>query len=155
MSGSGIFSLALFGKTVSMRSVLTTIALSSLIIAPVAMMAGCNSETAVVEMDDETTITPDAFEATVNQDQLVLVKFGAPWCGPCRMIDEELPKLAGGMGSDLEILRINVDNNPDLASEYGATSIPKMVLFRNGSVVSDRVGYMSAGELESWISNVQ
>src|SRR6056297_3165096 len=128
------------------------------LLASVALFfAGCDRSTPIAERTepgDDVTITQADFDATISQsDRAVLVKFGAPWCGPCRMIDDELPAVVSELGDEIEILRINVDNNPELAQAYGARAIPKMVLFRNGEIVSDRVGYMDAENLSQWILN--
>lgn len=96
-------------------------------------------------------INPAKFEEIVNQDKLVLVKFGATWCGPCRSVDEELASLAGELPSDVEVLKIDVDENPDLAQEFQITGIPRMMLVRSGEVLADETGYMSKDQLQSWI----
>ena len=96
-------------------------------------------------------ISPARFNEIVNQDKLVLVKFGATWCGPCRSVDKELKSLAGQLPADVEVLKIDVDENPDLAQEFQITGIPRMMLVRSGEVLADETGYMSQAELQSWI----
>ncbi|WP_146577942.1 thioredoxin family protein [Neorhodopirellula pilleata] len=115
--------------------------------------AGCTPP----NLGDRTTaepavaISPARFEEIVNQDKLVLVKFGATWCGPCRSVDQELKSLAGELPADVEVLKIDVDENPDLAQEFQITGIPRMLLVRSGEVVADETGFMSKAELQSWI----
>ena len=96
-------------------------------------------------------VSPARFEEIVSQDKLVLVKFGANWCGPCRQVDEELQTLSTELPLDVEVLKIDVDKNPKLAQAFQISSIPRMFLVRDGDIVSDRVGYMSKSELQSWI----
>lgn len=96
-------------------------------------------------------ITAAKFEQVVNQDKLVLVKFGATWCGPCRSVDEELASLSGELPSDVEVLKIDVDDNPELAQEFQITGIPRILLVRSGEILDDKTGYMSKSQLQSWI----
>lgn len=97
---------------------------------------------------DDPHYNTEEFKDLVSQDPLVLIKFGAPWCGPCRMLDEELPNVTG----DVKIVSINVDNNPELSAEYRVTGIPHMVLFRDGQPIDQKGGFHSADELSTWIA---
>lgn len=90
--------------------------------------------------------------ASGSAPELVLMKFGAPWCGPCRMIDKELDKLEQS-NLPVKIQKINVDDRPDMAREYKVRSIPRLVLLQNGEKVGDLVGYKSAEELTDWIED--
>ena len=90
-------------------------------------------------------------KSMLQQDGLVLVKFGAPWCGPCREVDRELGKLAAMAPSDVQVVSINVDDEPSLAQEYNVRSIPRMLLFENGNLVKDHTGYAALDEIQLWI----
>jgi thioredoxin-like negative regulator of GroEL len=81
---------------------------------------------------------------------LVLMKFGAPWCPPCRLIDGELRQLRQ---TDLpvEIRMINVDDRPELVSQFDVGSIPRLILMEDGRKIGDLVGYRSAEALAEWI----
>jgi thioredoxin 1 len=96
-------------------------------------------------------ISAEKFEQVFNQDKLVVVKFGATWCGPCRRVDDELASLAGELPPDVEVLKIDVDENPELAQEFQITGIPRILLVRSGEVLADETGYMSKSQLQSWI----
>ncbi|QDV13841.1 Thioredoxin [Rosistilla oblonga] len=95
---------------------------------------------------DDPHYSEQQFDELVAKSPLTLIKFGAPWCGPCRMLDEELPNVTG----DVEIVSINVDNNPELSARYRISGIPHMIMFRDGQRIDERTGYYSADELSKW-----
>ncbi len=79
----------------------------------------------------------------------VLVDFWAEWCGPCKAIAPMLEELSGELGDKLKILKVNVDESPDLASEFGIRSIPTLLLFKGGKVEQQMVGAMSKAALKA------
>lgn len=83
--------------------------------------------------------------------KLVLMKFGATWCPPCRMIDKELKELGRG-DLPVEIRKIDIDRQPQLARKHGVGSIPHVILMEDGQPVDDFVGFRSADQMESWIN---
>ena len=81
-------------------------------------------------------LTDSSFEVEViNSEKPVLVDFWAVWCGPCKMVEPELDKLAEEKSGELKIGRLNVDDNRDIAIKYGITAIPTLLLFKKGQVV--------------------
>ena len=86
-------------------------------------------------------LTKDNFESTINQsDRPVLVDFWAEWCGPCKMIGPVLEEIAGEAGDRATIAKVNIDDEPMLASRFGVKSIPTLIVFREGAEQDRLVG---------------
>jgi len=87
-------------------------------------------------------VTDNNFQAEVLEaDKPVLVDFWAPWCGPCRIVQPHLEELAGER-DDLRIVKLNTDENPQTAAQYGVMSLPTFLLFKNGQPVHQIIGAM-------------
>ncbi len=92
------------------------------------------------------------FHEVVLQSEIpVLVDFYADWCGPCKMMSPILEELSQEFDSKIKIVKINVDNNPELASEYGVMSIPNMIIFENGKQKENIVGARSKQDLIKYL----
>jgi thioredoxin 1 len=91
-------------------------------------------------------------QAVLNQDGLVLVDFWAPWCGPCRMLGPTLEQIQGEMGDAVKIVKINVDENPQVASKYRVMNIPLMLMFKGGEVVDQLMGNMPKNTITTAIN---
>lgn len=90
------------------------------------------------------------FETLINDD-LVLVDFFATWCGPCKMLTPVLEELAQDR-SDVKIVKIDVDQNPELSKKFAIMSVPTLMLFKNGKAISTEHGFMPKPILENWIN---
>ena len=100
-----------------------------------------------------TKATTDAsFDSDVLQsDKPVLVDFWAEWCGPCRMIAPALEELAEELGEQVQIVKLDIDENPDAPTKYGVRGIPTMILFKNGQQAATQVGAMPKSAIKQWI----
>lgn len=91
----------------------------------------------------------DNFNDLIN-GEAVLVDFFTEWCGPCKMLAPVLEDLASDR-SELKIVKIDVDLNSNLAKNYGIMSVPTLMLFKNGELVSTKHGFMPKEQITSWI----
>jgi thioredoxin 1 len=99
-------------------------------------------------------VSDASFESDVlKASQPVVVDFWAEWCGPCRMIAPALEEIATAMGDKVKIVKLNVDENPQIAAKYGVMSIPTLMMFKNGELASRQVGAAPKAKLEQWIAS--
>ena len=100
-------------------------------------------------MADITELTEDNFDAEVLQSsQPVLVDFWAPWCGPCQKIAPLVEQLAAENAGTARFGKVNVDSNQNLAASYGVSSIPTLIVFKDGQVARSFVGLQPKARLQ-------
>lgn len=98
--------------------------------------------------------TDESFDGEINPaGKGVIVDFWAPWCGPCKMIAPHLESLAQERHATMKVIKVNVDECPQVAARFGIRSIPTLMAFKDGEPQETRVGAMSKGDLERWASS--
>ena len=104
-------------------------------------------------MNDKIVHTTDGnFDADVTQNEkAVLIDFWAEWCGPCKMIAPLLDEAADEYADKLAVVKMNVDENPNVAQRFGIRSIPTLILFKDGAVQAQKLGAMSKSQLAEFI----
>ena len=97
-------------------------------------------------------VTDATFDAEVlKSDTPVVVDFWAEWCGPCKVIGPHLEEIAKELGPRAKIVKLNIDENPDVASQMGIRSIPTLMVFKAGKLASTQVGAGPKNTLKNWI----
>ncbi|TWG65572.1 MULTISPECIES: thioredoxin [unclassified Aminobacter] len=100
------------------------------------------------------TIDKNNFQSDVLQaSEPVVVDFWAEWCGPCKMIAPALEEIATELSGKVKVAKINIDENPELAAQYGVRSIPTLMLFKDGEVADMKVGAAPKTALSAWIGS--
>ena len=100
-------------------------------------------------------VTDETFEADVlKNDKPVLVDYWAEWCGPCKMVAPVLEAISEEHGDKLDIVKLNVDENPVVTQKYGILNIPTLGVFKNGEVVKELVGARSKSALLRELSDI-
>jgi thioredoxin 1 len=104
------------------------------------------SSIAVNDSDFETEV--------LKADGPVLVDFWAEWCGPCKALSPVIDELAGELKGKIKVVKINIEEAPETPTRYDVRGIPTLMVFKNGQVVSTRVGGMPKAQLSEWIDGV-
>ena len=98
-------------------------------------------------------VTDDTFDAEVRQSDIpVVVDFWAEWCGPCKQIGPALEDLSVELAGKVKIAKVDVDNNPNSAAAMGVRGIPALFIFKDGQIVSSRMGAAPKAALQNWIT---
>lgn len=101
---------------------------------------------------EKTGVSPNDFASLLSKNAVVLVDFYAPWCGPCRAMEPSLKVLTKEFEGKVQIARINVDDSPELSTQMEISSIPLLILFKNGKEVKRSLGLISEEEIRSMMN---
>jgi len=105
--------------------------------------------------ENSVKVTTDTWEQEVMQaDGLVLVDFWAVWCGPCQMVAPVVEEIAAEYTGKLKVVKLNTDENPDIASKYRIMGIPTLMFFKNGAAVDSVVGAVPKAQLKSKVDGL-
>lgn len=100
-------------------------------------------------------LNKEQFDKIKNTDGLKVVDFYADWCSPCKMLAPVLEELSLEMSDAVEFVKINIDENLELAQEYGITTIPTLVFIKDGKELNRKIGFMFKNSLKDEILNLR
>lgn len=99
-------------------------------------------------MSELINLNKESFEkVTSSKDKTLIIDFWAPWCGPCKALTPVLEELSSDLSDSVEVYKVNVDDNTELAQEHGVQSIPTLLVFKNGALSETIVGLKTKEEL--------
>ena len=105
-------------------------------------------------MTDIKNLSLDNFDNEISTSNTpVLVDFWAEWCGPCKMLGPILEEISEDLKDKLQVVKVNLDENQDLAMKYSIRSIPTLLLFKEGELVDTKVGLLPKSDLVEWLSS--
>ncbi len=97
-------------------------------------------------------VTDDTFDTEVRGSAIpVVVDFWAEWCGPCKQIGPALEEISAEMDGRIKVVKVNVDENPNSPAEMGVRGIPALFMFKDGEVISNKIGAAPKAALQRWI----
>ena len=105
-------------------------------------------------MTDIKNLSLDNFDNEISSSKIpVLVDFWAEWCGPCKMLGPILEEISVDLKDKLQVVKVNLDENQDLAMKYSIRSIPTLLLFKGGELIDTKVGLLPKSDLVEWLSS--
>jgi len=96
-------------------------------------------------------VTPNNFEKAIHSKRVVLVKFYATWCAPCKILKPEFDKAKREVGNKVLFVEYNIDSGTDILSKYGVKRVPTMILFENGKAVDGVESVLDAQNIKEWV----
>ena len=98
-------------------------------------------------------INAEQFETEAKKSAVAVVDFFATWCGPCKMLSPVLEEISGKLAGKADFYKVDVDEAPQLAGQYQVNSVPCLVLFKNGELVSQSLGFKPEPAVTAWIES--
>jgi thioredoxin 1 len=96
----------------------------------------------------------DSFDDLLTQHEYSLLYFSASWCGPCKSMSPIVEGISGLMNERFNTIKIDIDNSPSYAADYGVRSVPTMMLVKNNEIIDQRVGGLSPSQLMQWLEQL-
>lgn len=118
------------------------------------LVAGCGPRDPEKASPAEPSPDKAAFDRSLKEHKVVLVDFHATWCGPCRMMDPVVQELKKAYQGKVQVVKVDVDESPELAQHYQVMSIPRFLIFKDGEVVKAFSGARPRAELENALRSV-
>lgn len=103
-------------------------------------------------MSDVKHVTDSSFDGVLTSETPTLVEFWAPWCGPCRQLSPILDQISDEWSDKLDVVKINIDENPEVTDRYGISSIPALFLFKDGEVKFSSLGAQPKQKIQSGLT---
>lgn len=101
------------------------------------------------------SVTDQNFQTEVLEStEPVIVDFWAEWCGPCKMMSPIVDEASESLQGKVKVVKINIDENPNVPTQYGIRGIPTFIVFKNGEAVETKVGGMSKTQFADWVSKL-
>lgn len=101
------------------------------------------------------SVTDQNFQTEVLESaEPVIVDFWAEWCGPCKMMSPIVDEASESLKGKVRVVKINIDENPNVPTQYGIRGIPTFIVFKNGEAVETRVGGMSRAQFSDWVAKL-
>jgi thioredoxin 1 len=110
-----------------------------------------NQKELLKNIKDPLNLDDSSFFQTINKFTLLLVDFWAPWCGPCRMMSPLIDQIGKEYMGKLVVGKVNVDENPTISRQFGISSIPTLILFKNGQAVNNIIGSVSKNKIDEMV----
>ena len=105
-------------------------------------------------MTDIKNLSLDNFDKEISSSNIpVLVDFWAEWCGPCKMLGPILEEISKDLKNKIQIVKVNLDENQDLAMKYSIRSIPTLLLFKDGQLIDTKIGLLPKSDLVEWLGS--
>ena len=105
-------------------------------------------------MTDIKNLNLDNFDNEISSSNIpVLVDFWAEWCGPCKMLGPILEEISKDLKNKIQIVKVNLDENQDLAMKYSIRSIPTLLLFKDGQLIDTKIGLLPKSDLVEWLGS--
>ena len=105
-------------------------------------------------MTDIKNLSLDNFDNEISSSNIpILVDFWAEWCGPCKSLGPILEEISNDLKDQLKVVKVNLDENQDLAMKYSIRSIPTLLLFKEGKLIDTKVGLLPKSDLVEWLDS--